>query len=71
MEGDLTPYLTLERNEYQMYMLKFASNLIQKLCDLFGGRGAGSLKDHIVSQGVGEGGGGGGQDGPKKDQIIS
>ena len=41
-------------------MLEFASNVIQKLCDLLGGR---SLKDHIGSQG-------GGQDGPKKDRII-
>ena len=32
----MTPYLTLESNEYQTYMLKFASNVIQKLCDLLG-----------------------------------
>ena len=33
--------MTLESNEYQMNMLKFASNVIQKLCDLLGGRGGG------------------------------
>ena len=32
----------------------------------FGGEGGRSSKDHIGSQG----GGGGGQDGPKKDHII-
>ena len=45
------------------HMLKFASNIVQKLCDLLGG-GGGSLKDFIGSQG------GGGQDRPKKDRII-
>ena len=32
MEGGLTPYLKLESNECQSYMLKFASNVIKKLC---------------------------------------
>ena len=55
--------LTLESNEYQSYMLKLVSNVVQKLCDLLGGRRGRSLKDHIGSQG-------GGQEGPKKDRII-
>ena len=44
----LTPYLTLESNEYPSYMLEFVSNVVQKSCDLFGG-GEKSLKDHIGS----------------------
>ena len=49
MEGDLTPYLTLESNEYQSYILRFVLNVVQKLYDLLR---AGSLKDPIGSQGL-------------------
>jgi len=31
LEDGLTPYLTLESDEYQSYMLKFKSNIVQKL----------------------------------------
>ena len=55
MEDGWTPNLTLESNEYQSYMLKCASNVVQKLCDLLGGRG-GSPKDHRGSRSQ-EGGG--------------
>ena len=57
----MTPYLTLGSNEYQFYMLKYVSNVVQILCDLFGGGGGESLKDPIVSH-EGEGG----QDRPKR-----
>ena len=43
--------MTLESNEYQSYILKFAPNVVQKLCDLLGGRGGGQdgpKKDHII-----------------------
>ena len=30
MKGGLTPYLTLDSNVYQSYMLKFASNVIKQ-----------------------------------------
>ena len=36
--------LSLESNEYQPYMLEFASYFIQKLCDLFLGGGGGVIK---------------------------
>ena len=68
MEGGWTLNLTLESNEYQSYILKFASNVVQKLCDLLGGRGGGGeviKRSHWIT-----GGRGGGQDGPKKDHII-
>ena len=52
MDGGLTPYLTLESNGYKSYMNRFALNVVQKLCNLLGGRG-GALKDHIGSQGGG------------------
>ena len=39
LDGVLTPYLTLKSNEYQLHMVRFASNVIQKLCDLLGGSG--------------------------------
>ena len=29
LECGLTPYLTLENNEHQLYMIKFASNVVQ------------------------------------------
>ena len=59
MEGGLTLYLTLENNEYQLYVLKYVSNIVQKSCNLLlGGR---VLKDRIGSQG-----GRGGQDRTKK-----
>ena len=56
-----TPYSTLDSNTYQSYELKFASNVIQKLCDLLGGRGGGHQK--II---LDDGGGGGGLKGAKK-----
>ena len=65
MEDGLTPYLTLESNEYQLYMLKFASNVVQKLCDLLGGRGGGHQNITLDHRGEG-----GGHDRPKKDHII-
>ena len=65
MEGGWTPNLTLECNEYQSYILKFASNVVQKLCDLLGGRGGGHQKITLDHRGEG-----GGQDGQKKDHII-
>ena len=30
LEEGLTPYLTLESNDYQSYMIRFASNVVQK-----------------------------------------
>ena len=35
LEGGLTPYLKLESNEYQLFMVIFESNVAQKLCNLF------------------------------------
>ena len=43
----------------QMYMFKFASNVVQKLCYVLVGKAWRSLKDHR-----------GGQDRPKTDHII-
>ena len=40
-------------------------NVVQKLCDLLGGRGGGHQKITLDHRGEG-----GGQDGPKKDHII-
>ena len=51
--------MTLKSNEYQTYMLKFVSNVIQKLCDLVGGGGGGH---QMIT--------GGGHDRPKKGHII-
>ena len=53
MEGGWTPHLTLESNEYQSYILKFASNGVQKLCDLLGGRGGGHQKITLDHRGEG------------------
>ena len=41
LEDGLTPFLTLESNEYQLYMLKFAPNVVKKLCNLLGERARG------------------------------
>ena len=49
----MTPFLTLESNEYESYMLEFASNVIQKLCDLLGGRGGGHQKITLDHRGEG------------------
>ena len=46
-------------------MLKFVSNVIQKLCDLLGGRGGGHQMITLDHRGEG-----GGHDRPKKDHII-
>ena len=32
LEGSLTPYLALEGNKDHLYILKFTSNVLQKLC---------------------------------------
>ena len=48
MKGGLISYWILENNRYQLYILKYASNVVLKICDILGdGR---SLKDHIGSQ---------------------
>ena len=51
LEGGLTPYLTLENNEYQLSMLKFESNVVKKLCNLFGGRGGVIKRSRIITAG--------------------
>ena len=43
LEGGLMLYLTLDSNEYQSFLLKFASNVVKKLPFFF--RGRGSLSD--------------------------
>ena len=48
--------MTLESNEYQLYMLKFALNVVQKLCDLLGGREEVIKRSHWITGGRGGGG---------------
>ena len=40
---------TEKQKKYQSVMLKFASNVVQILCNLFWGRGG--IKDHVGTQG--------------------
>ena len=56
MEGGLTPKFTLESNEYQLFMLKFASNVIQILCIFLGGGRcrAGHIRSESITGGRGE-----------------
>ena len=45
LEGGLSPYLTLESNKYQLYMLKFVSNVAKKC--FFGGESSGTVLSDV------------------------